>query len=135
MSEEKRQAQKKESMKFIDDEANKKEIKQTKMQAQHSSPPCSLPPKEFRKPRKFDRGNLAKTARDSVASLTNGAVTFSGGTMGPKQQKEPEERIENIWSGSEKGKKFKDDDQVMMITVSKETGKCDVLYLNAVRLG
>ena len=52
--------------------------------------------------------------------------------MGPKQQMKPEERIENVWSGSEKGKKFKEDDQVMMITVSKETGKCDVLYLNAV---
>jgi hypothetical protein len=38
--------------------------------------------------------------------------------------------MENVWT--EKGKKFKEDDQVMMITVSKETGKCDVLYLNAV---
>ncbi len=90
-----------------------------------------MPPKEFRKPRKFDRGKLEKAARDSVASLTNGTVTFSGGTMDPKQQNEPKEEIENVWFGSEKGKKFKDDDQVMMITVPKQGRKCEVLYLNA----
>jgi hypothetical protein len=50
--------------------------------------------------------------------------------MDPKQQKSPEERVESVWT--ETGKNFKEDDQVMMITVSKETGKCDVLYLNAV---
>ncbi len=51
--------------------------------------------------------------------------------MFPSQQSEPKEEIENVWSGSEKGKNFKDDDQVMMITVPKHGGKCDVLYLNA----
>ena len=129
LSEEKGQAQRKESVKFRDVEADKPKIKQTKMQAQHSPPPRSLPPKAFHKPRKFDRGKLAKPARDSVASLTNGTVTFSGSTMNPKQQQDPEERMENVWT--EKGKEFKEDDQVMMITVSKATGKCDVLYLNA----
>ena len=49
--------------------------------------------------------------------------------MNPKQQNDPDEMMGNIWT--EKGTNFKEDDQVMMITVSKATGKCDVLYLNA----
>ena len=51
--------------------------------------------------------------------------------MFPTQQSEPKEEIENVWFGSEKGKNFKDDDQVMMITMPKHGRNCDVLYLNA----
>ena len=124
MSEEKRQAQRKESMKFRDVGAkiNKNKTKQT--EAQHSSPPCSLPPKAFRKPRKVDREKLAKAAGDIVTYLSNNTVTFFEGTMDPKQQSEPKERIENVWFGEEKGKEFDEDDQVMMITV-----KCCTLTL------
>ena len=49
--------------------------------------------------------------------------------MEPKQPKGPEATTENVWT--EKGKKFEEDDQVMMITVKKAKGQCDVLYLNA----
>ena len=128
-SEEKMEAQRKESMKLSDAGAKKNENKNSNPMANLSSTPCSLPPKAFNKPRKFDRGKLAKSAMDSVASLTNGTVTFSGATMESKQ---------SIWTDetgkiafTEKGKKFEEDDQVMMITVKKEKGKCDVLYLNA----
>jgi hypothetical protein len=134
LSDEKRQAQRKESMKFRDVEAKKNQNKQTKTQAQHSSPPCSLPPKAFRKPRKFDRGKLAKASRDSVAFLSNSTVTFSTGTMDPRQQSEPKGGGQDAFpfrKDPEAGKQFKEDDQVMMITVPKQGGRCDVLYLNA----
>ncbi len=45
--------------------------------------------------------------------------------MFPTRESEPKEDIENAWFGAEKGKNFKDDDQVMMITVPKQGGKCD----------
>ncbi len=131
LSDEKGKAKRGESTKIDDEGAKKNNNKQTKTKAQNSSPLSSLPPKSFHKPRKFDRGKLAKAARDSVAFLTNEAVTFSGGTMFPTRKSEPKEEIENVWFGSEKGKNFKDDDQVMMITVPKHGGKCDVLYFNA----
>ena len=123
------EAQRKESMKLSDDGAKKNENNKSNTKAHLSSTPCSLPPKAFNKPRKFDRGKLAKSAKDGVASLTNGTVPFSGATMESKQ---------SIWTDdtgkiafTEKGKKFEEDDQVMMITVKKAKGKCDVLYLNA----
>ena len=75
--EEKGKAERKESMMYSDVEANKNQIKQTKMQAQHSSPPCSSPPKEFQ----------------------------TRPTMEPKQPKDPEALTENVWT--EKGKKLK----------------------------
>ncbi len=131
LSDEKGKAKRGESARIDDEGAKKNNNKQTKTKAQNPSPLSSLPPKSFHKPRKFDRGKLAKAARDSVASLTNEAVIFSGSTMFPSQQSEPKEEIENVWFGSEKGKNFKDDDQVMMITVPKHGRQCDVLYLNA----
>ena len=73
-----------------------------KLKTHHHSP-LYLP---NRSTRKFDRRKLAKAAIDSVASSTNDAVTFSGGTMFPTQQSEPKEEIENVGFGSEKGKKL-----------------------------
>jgi hypothetical protein len=123
LSDEKGKAKRGESARIDDEGAKKNNNKQTKTKAQNSSPLSSLPPKSFHKPRKFDRGKLAKAAGDSVVSLTNNAVTFSEGAMNPTQESEPKEDIENAWFGAEKGKNFKNDDQVMMITVPKQGGK------------
>jgi hypothetical protein len=136
LSDEKRQAQREESMKFKDVGAKKNKNKQTKTKAQHSSPPCSLPSKAFRKPRKFDRGKLAKASRDSVAFLSNSAVTFSTNTrnptMDPKEPSEPKDAMASVWEkDSLEGEHFQHDDHVMMITVPKKGGRCGVLYLNA----
>ncbi len=104
MCDEKGKAKRGGSTKIDDEGAKKSNNKQTKTKAQNSLPLSSLPPKSFHKPRKFDHGELAKAARDSVAFLTNEAVTFSGGTMFPTRESEPKEEIEHVWFDSKKGK-------------------------------
>jgi hypothetical protein len=96
LSDEKGKAKRGESARIDDEGAKKSNNKQTKTIAQNSSPLSSLPPKSFHKPRKFNRGKLAKAAKDSVESLTNEAVPFSGGTMFSTRQSEPKEEIENV---------------------------------------
>ena len=111
----KRQAQRTESMKFRDVGAKKNKNKQTKTKAQHSSPPCSLPPQTFHKPGKVDREKLTMKNRENL-----------------KEQSEPKDANESVWEkDSLEGKHFQNDDQVMMITVPKKGGRCGVLYLNA----
>jgi hypothetical protein len=104
-------------MKFRDVEAKKDQNKQkqTKTLAQHSSPPRSLPPQAFHKPRKVDRENLAMSGRGN--------------------HKEPSERKdvdESVWERNAlKREHFQDEDQVMTITVPKKGERCRVLYLTS----
>ncbi len=49
-----------------------------------------------------------------------------------KEQSERKDANESIWEmDSLEGEHFQNDDQVMMITVPKNGGRCGVLYLNS----